>query len=98
MFIFDLFKINLKKIFFNKKRTINVIVAFGSIFVLIFTINFFIDGLIGSYIEKVEAGTNGGVVISAKQKDTLNQDNSNDLKKYKNYWIFPAPSDRTKNC
>lgn len=78
MFIFDLFKINLKKIFFNKKKTINVIVAFGSIFVLIFTINFFIDGLIGSYIEKVEAGTNGGVVISAKQKDVSNQDNSND--------------------
>ena len=90
MFISDLFKINLKKIFFNKKRTINVIVAFGSIFVLIFTINFFIDGLIGSYIEKVEAGTNGGVVISAKQKDTLNQDNYaaarqkiiNDIKKH----------------
>ena len=66
MFIFDLFKINLKKIFFNKKRTINVIVAFGSIFVLIFTINFFIDGLIGSYIKKAEAGTNGGVIITLK--------------------------------
>ena len=72
MFIRDVLQLSFKKSTRQFRRSYKLLVVMSAVFILIFTMNLLFTGFTNSYIKLAETGTDGKVIISAKEMNAIN--------------------------